>query len=57
MSLLAALVVLRSLVARRMNKPERARPETDLRKSSLTLDVEALEGANELGINVSAVAY
>ncbi len=56
MSLLAALAVLRSLVARRMKKPERALPETDLRKSSLTLDVEALEGAKELGINVSAVA-
>jgi antitoxin CcdA len=26
------------------------------RKTSLTLDVEALEGAKELGINVSAVA-
>lgn len=26
------------------------------RKTSLTLDVEALEGARELGINVSAVA-
>ena len=26
------------------------------RKTSLTLDIEALEGARELGINVSAVA-
>ncbi|MDZ7710735.1 MAG: type II toxin-antitoxin system CcdA family antitoxin [Roseovarius sp.] len=26
------------------------------RKTSLTLDIEALEGAKELGINVSAVA-
>jgi antitoxin CcdA len=29
---------------------------TTKRKTSLTLDVEALEGAKELGINVSAVA-